>query len=104
MSWTCTMIEYQRGMTVYPDGGLKVGHMFFLPDEDRSVGIGIRFQARALSPYYYSHNKARQPVFIVVPGPTLICVDTFENGLQWQVTGTPPNITVRPSIITKDYH
>lgn len=107
MTWTCTMIDYRRGMTI--ENGLKVGDMFYLPAEGRSVGVSIRFQARNLSKFYHEHNSNRPPLFVVVPGPTLLCLDSINiydclpKYADYMVSGIAPKITLRPSLKTSDY-
>lgn len=108
MTWTCTLIDYRRGMTV--SNGLRVGDMFYLPGEGISVGISARYQARALSEFYLKHNYKRPPLFLVVPGPKLLCIDSQDiydcppKYADYSVAGKAPKITMRPSLKTPDYH
>lgn len=101
------MVDYRRGMTV--SNGLKVGDMFYLPPEGIGVGIGIRFQARELSKFYHQNNNKRPPLFVVVPGPTLLCIDSIDiydcpsARTEYMVSGTAPKITLRPYLRTPDY-
>lgn len=111
MPWTCRMVEYKRGMHPRKDGGLTVGDMFYLPPEDKGVGLSVRFVSRGISKYYYENNLNRCPLLVIIPGPMMFCVDTmaWSNGIfygdGWTVTGEAPNITMHPSInIGGTYH
>jgi hypothetical protein len=49
---------------------------------------------------YDRDNAGRPPLVVMLPGEHLHCVDTAatSGGDGWKVTGTPPRITVNPSI------
>lgn len=110
MPWQCKLIEFHKGMHVRSDGDLKIGDMFFMPlaEEDRTRSL--EFLSRNLSDFYYANNAGRRPLFIVLPGPTIFCIDSkcWSSGNYyggWEVRGEAPNITMTPSInIGSTYH
>lgn len=64
-----------------------------------------------LSPEYHRDNAHRPPVVVVLPGKCIFVVDacTYADGGPgphgWKVTGTPPRLTVAPSInVSGTYH
>lgn len=77
---------------------MQVGDMWFLdvPKED--------YHRYHLSDYYFQHNSGRPPLMVILPGKYYHSLDgKCYNGSQgyydgWQVSGTPPLITVAPSI------
>lgn len=84
---------------IWPDGGLDPGW--------RQPLKGFY----TLSPEYHRDNAHRPPVVVVLPGRVLFVVDacTYAQGGPgphgWTVTGTPPKLTVQPSIdLSRTYH
>jgi hypothetical protein len=68
-------------------------------------------QNRHLSEQYFAQNSGRQPIVVLLPGKNYFLIDGkcfsgargYYDG--WTVTGTPPQITVSPSInIEGRYH
>lgn len=132
MSWKCELIdivgveivEYNpsvnglKAKTFLKDSkgnlhdwkNLPIGSMFYLPKEVNE-GTWPWYLAgdEYLSEYYQQHNKNRQPLFVVLPGPNLFVVDgkCWSNGRKyggWQVTGIAPSITVNPSINLQGFY
>lgn len=72
----------------------EVGDMWFVAAADMTH----------LSDYYKQHNTWREPLVVLLPGRHYFLIDGMcysqERGYYggWTVTGTPPNITVAPSI------
>ncbi len=102
IGWYCRMVEYPGCWL-----DLKVGDMFYGPSanelEDSKWDLIIKMYAKHLSSYYHTNNAHRKPLFVILPGPALFCVDgqTWNGGVHeggWTVTGVEPNITVHPSI------
>jgi hypothetical protein len=57
--------------------------------------------------YRDQHKANRLPLTVMLPDGGVWCVDaraSTPGAGGWDVTGTPPNITVRPSILTDRYH
>lgn len=134
MSWNCKLINivgtklveynppkntYIVGETVLVDdldneyslGDLPIGSMFYLPkNADMTEWPWYLAKESNLSDNYYSINKHRQPLFVLLPRRTLFVIDgkCWSNGKKyggWSVTGDAPNITVQPSInIQGTYH
>lgn len=110
MPWNCRLVEYKKGMHPRQGGVLKVGDMFLAPDDDDPDAYTIKFHIRNLSDFYYANNKHRRPIIVVLPGPTLFCIDSkcWTSGNYyggWTVAGEAPNITITPSInIGGTYH
>jgi hypothetical protein len=103
MSWECKIVEY----TDWTE--MKIGDMFYGPTESEAYARDlkwdslVRVYSKNLSNYYRVHNSHRRPLFVVLPGNTLFCVDgqCWSNGEcygGWSVTGDAPLITVQPSI------
>lgn len=107
MTWPCRLIESPE---LRDDGGVDfdkrvVGDMWFLdcsPDE---------LQQRHLSSHYFAHNAGRRPLVCKLSGNLYFVVDGMcynrERGYYdgWQVSGSPPLITVAPSInFERAYH
>lgn len=57
-----------------------------------------------LSSYYARNNSGREPLMVVLPSGDwwmldgMACSDGKTHGDGWKVAGTPPRITVKPSI------
>lgn len=104
MTWTCELVDYPGDWT-----DLSVGQMFYGPTEAEALagdekwdGI-VKMYAKHLSDYYRANNAHRRPLFVIMPGMAVFCIDgqTHSNGVfagGWTVTGEAPNITVQPSI------
>lgn len=100
MTWPCRLIDKPE---LDEHGNVditkrEVGDMWFLdvpPDE---------LKERHLTAQYFADNAGRQPLIVMLPGRHYFCVDgqcfSAERGHYdgWNVTGTPPQITVTPSI------
>lgn len=114
MVWPCRLIQYAKEHT---GATLQVGDMFLLTppsditwEHDPDGWWWPEAYTKNLSDYYYQHNSGRPPILVFLPGRILFCVDSkcwkdrnYYGG--WQVSGTPPNITVSPSIdIQGTYH
>lgn len=103
MTWKCKLIEYKKNSADW-----EVGDMFFGPSKDRmklrgEYSLWMYMQCRFLSDYYWSNNSHRRPLFVVLPGRHLFCIDgqCWSNGTHyggWTVSGDAPEITVGPSI------
>jgi len=78
-----------------------VGDMWFLdlPEEE--------LKQRPLTAQYWRDNAGRKPLVVMLPGHHYFLVDgqCFDQARGhydgWTVTGTPPNLTVSPSIDMK---
>jgi hypothetical protein len=115
MAWTCFMVEKtEDGTWRRPDTGeeylgashLSPGAMRFLPD--MVEGKHAQHYRQNLLSEHYLRDWAgkRPPIIIWLPGNGWWNVDMKSSGggAGWQVTGTPPLLTARPSILTEDYH
>lgn len=100
MTWPCRLIEKPE-LNEYGNVDLdkrEIGDMWFLdvPKEE--------LKDRNLTAQYFRDNAARQPLVVLLPGKIYFLLDgqgfSVEKGHYdcWTVTGTPPNITVEPSI------
>lgn len=103
MVWFCRLIELAPDLRSLHH--LHVGDMFFLPKtEHRSAWFKIlQLYVNNLSDYYKENNSKRQPLFVMLPGKNLFCVDQkcitaggWKGG--WIVNGTAPELTVYPAI------
>jgi hypothetical protein len=100
MPWTCSLVENpplnEHGNVKWRD--LPIGAMVYLdlPEEE--------LRQRHLSDQYWAQNaQHRKPLVVKLPNGYTFLVDSqcWENGRHyggWTVTGTPPHITVQPSI------
>lgn len=116
MSWQCQMVEVD--LKNFKGAEWPVGSMFYGPTKDEieadtqreRFNGWFRLQALHLSEFYYQNNSHRRPLFVVLPGNILWCVDgqCWSNGNHyggWTVSGDAPSITVQPSInIGGTYH
>ena len=108
MPWTCRLIEKPE-LDEHGNVDLskrQVGDMWFLDLPEAEL------RERHLSGHYWAHNAQRKPVVLALPvvyhdgsiGITPFVVDgqcfNGERGYYdgWQVSGTPPQLTVAPSI------
>lgn len=111
MSWQCELVDYPGDWT-----DLNVGQMFYGPTAEEALNHDshwdsiLRLYSRHLSDYYKAHNAHRRPIFVILPGLALFCIDgqchsdgVFYGG--WTVTGDAPALTLAPSInIGGTYH
>jgi hypothetical protein len=120
MSWNIRLIEYGKEVT---GATLRIGDAFFYDkaaaeqerlnethtDYDRRQSVGWYWprafarDERLSEQYHNVTSKERPPLLVFLPGTCLFCVDgmCWSDGNYyggWQVTGTPPLITVDPSI------
>lgn len=103
MTWRCKFVEYTKERDA-----LKVGDMFYGPAKEEmqlrgKYTLWVYMQCRFLSEHYWANNSHRRPLFVVLPGQHLFCIDGQEwnSGRHWggwTVTGEVPDITVSPSI------
>lgn len=106
MSWICKLVDYTDEWIDLP-----VGSMFFAPTADDTERCGlVKLYCNHLSDHYKIYNSHRPPLFVMLPGNVLFCIDgqcqsngQFYGG--WTVTGDASNITVSPSInMGSTYH
>lgn len=107
MSWPCRLVEKpplnEHGNVAWEE--LQVGDMWFLDLPEAELRL------RNLSAYYWANNAGRKPLVVKLPGPNYFLIDgqCFDSGRGfydgWTVSGTPPCITVQPSInLVGRYH
>lgn len=100
MTWPCRLIDNPE-LDVHGNVDIskrEIGDMWFLdvPVEE--------LKERHLTQQYFRDNAARKPLVVMLPGRNYFLIDgqgfSVEKGYYdcWTVTGTPPNITVAPSI------
>jgi hypothetical protein len=54
---------------------------------------------------FFKESGRPQPIMVMLPDGYQWCMDqTASNGPGWDVTGTPPLCTARPSILSPGYH
>jgi hypothetical protein len=99
MPWTCRLIENPE---LNEHGNVdiakrKIGDMWFLdvPTEE--------LRNRELTDEYFAVNSNRKPLVVLLPGRNVFLIDgkcCSDGGFYggWNVSGTPPAITVAPSI------
>lgn len=124
MPTTCRLIDVHTVTRRCECGGLNCPQYLYqdLVDRatDRAPVIGDmwyrsrdEFHPKFLSPQYWAtHAAAREPLMVVLPTGRHFCLDQcyqLPNGTPmaegWQVSGTAPLITVRPSIhMLKGWH
>lgn len=127
MSWPCRFLETPPMASFEGDGKtyhyvdtrqLKCGDMWYARGDDGQVVSEERRRGMHLTAHYWAHNAGRPPIMVLLPqrystGPGLqeFCVDgQCHNGERgyydgWTVSGTPPQITVSPSInMVGSYH
>jgi hypothetical protein len=111
MSLRCKLIEIEKRTYELPKNGLtgetvdkatgdapRPGDMFYAP--------WMLDGERGLAPKYFALSEPRRaPIIVVLPNGTHFCVDTMAHdkdrgdyGEGWDVAGTPPALTVNPSI------
>jgi hypothetical protein len=116
MTWKCNLILNPplNGHGNVDWDKLSVGDMWYLdlPEEE--------LRQRHLTQYYWTHNSGRKPLVVKLPGPLYfvadgqcfngrctVCNKHWCEGHEpqrrgyydaWTVTGTPPLISVHPSI------
>ncbi len=98
MPWTCRLLSAAEVARKANAEGLEIGDMWYAPER--------RNKATLSRQYLRDWADKRDPIKIVLPGPgaTIWCVDWRErkDGQWlpdgWTVTGTPPRITVTPSV------
>lgn len=94
MTWTCFMSETSP----------EPGAMWF-----ERIRPDRKYLGRPLSPEYVrDHEATRLPIVVMIPGRNTrgeihgwpFCVDAnaSDSDHGWEVSGTPPQITVTPSI------
>ena len=99
-TWTCRLIDDPE-LNEYGNVDVskrEVGDMWFLDVEPDKM------KDHHLTDQYFQENASRKPLVVVVPGGHYFLIDAkcynaqrgFYDG--WKVTGTPPLITVSPSI------
>lgn len=102
MSWRCRIIENPE---LDEDGFIdfskrEIGDMWYLELSPEQ----LEQRREHFSDQYFQHNSHRKPLVVKLPGPTYFVVDgKYYNGQQgyhggWTVSGSPPNITLTPSI------
>ena len=116
MTWKCKLLDAcVLNGNGWPDlSKMDIGSMYFMTISDEELRAKYH-----LSDYYWANNaKTRKPLMLVLPwgkgerlSKQFFSVDgkcySGENGYYggWTVTGTPPAITVAPSInIVATYH
>ena len=107
MSWTCRLIEKPE-LDAHGNVDLAkrvVGDMWFLGVTPKEL------LDRHLTAQYFADNAKRQPLMVMLPGPTPFCIDyqCFNDARGyydgWTVHGEPPLITITPSInLVGRYH
>lgn len=101
----CPQYLYQELVDAATDRPPVVGDMWYRSRDE--------FHPKFLSPQYWAHHAAvREPLMVVLPTGRRFCLDqraqlpsghVLPDG--WDVTGTAPRITLRPSLnLLKDYH
>lgn len=94
MPWECRLVTIdERKATpriAGPDGNRLPAGLMWFEDIDSS----------GLSAFYHEHNADRLPIMLVLPCGCWFLVDSRATGSDsgWAVTGTPPNLTMTPSI------
>lgn len=81
--------------------GPAPGAMWPCPNMIAEEGdYGLEYWRRYLSPEYLASTiQERPPIRVKLPSGDEFCVDQVaSDGKGWTVTGTPPAITVQPSI------
>lgn len=116
MTWPCRLLDKcPLDVHGWPDlSAMQIGDMYFIDAPEAE--LREKYQ---LSDYYWTNNvRNRKPLMIVLPwgngerlSKQFFSVDgkcySGEKGYYggWTVTGTPPAITVAPSInIVSSYH
>lgn len=99
MPWACRLVDFRKLQMSGEE--TKPGDMWYAP------WMG---DYTDLSPQYKRDWKGkRPPLFVKLPNGRVCCVDfrSSEKDKSWTVKGTPPKITVYPSIHspgTNGYH
>lgn len=94
---------------------LEIGDMFYARNYDWRFYTEPELRLMHLTEHYWTHNRQRGPLIVILPskrmGKIYHNVDgqcySKERGYYdgWTVSGTPPLITVSPSIhYPDDYH
>lgn len=93
MSWTCRLLD------TWPEHP-QPGDMRLDPTMIADTPMGRYCRREWLSTGYLERHLAnRPPVWVYLPGGRWICVDARpDKGMEWQVGGDPPRITVMPAI------
>lgn len=104
MSWNCTLIEWEPGVTDID--ALPIGAMWYYnpawPKTNMDGSCYFRRELRFLSTNYM--ETERLPIIVLLPGRVPFCVDAQQMrngegiGGGWSVSGDAPSITVSPSI------
>lgn len=107
MPWQLTLYENRAAARIAGGGIVRPGSIWPM-DLDEIPGLSKSLSLR----YYREHSATRAPLFVVMPDGSTFCVDSMawtpergHYGEGWTVTGTPPNLTLTPSInLTGRYH
>ncbi len=103
MPVACRLVDRE---TLKAQGGPEPGDMWFQEHMLSPDSVDF-YKAHVLSPeYVHDWIDKRAPLFVCLPNGNHWCVDQRESGGTngWTVTGVPPCITARPSILSVDYH
>jgi hypothetical protein len=102
MPWRCRLVDKPETKEQ-----VEPGDMWYLPAMTADAENEAFYTKHTFSPEYLRDHRAnRPPLMVALPDGEFWMVDQRFRGKAsgWTVTGSPPAITARPSIVSDGYH